>query len=93
MFFKVNGGVTTPFFQDNRFQQTVEEKEYEPTSYEKGMAKIREKNPFCNVCRGNKQSHDAQVRDGDVRPHAYLEEGGYYMDIDGNKVEVPPVKN
>ena len=79
MFFRANGGVTTPFFQKT-------------SDYEKKMAEIRKKNPFCNVCYGQKASHDAQVRDGDVRPHEYLEEGGFYSDIDGNRIQVPPIK-
>ena len=93
MFFKVNGGVATPFFQDDQFKKTIEEKEHKTSNYEKRMAEIRKKNPFCKVCGGNKQSHDAQVKDGDVKPHGYLEEGGHYVDLDGNKVNVPPITN
>tara|TARA_Y100000593_G_C4096234_1_gene230948 strand:- start:58 stop:294 length:237 start_codon:yes stop_codon:yes gene_type:complete len=71
---RIIGGVSTPFFQ----------------THEERQAEIRKYNPFCNICYGQKASHDAQVRDGDVRPHEYLEEGGFYSDIDGNRIKVPP---
>ena len=78
-------------FKMRSFTPFHQEKD-KPSTHEEKQAEIRKNNPFCNVCYGNKQSHAAKIRDGDVKPHKYLEEGGFYTDINGNRIEVPPQK-